>query len=429
MKKFFCLFVAFLLISQSVVIPLRAESKPQPVPPRFFGMSTHWFQPWPELQFSELRLWGTQTSWADLNPSDGVYDWTVLDQWIASGQQHGVDQFILTLAMTPPWASSNPTDPTCKFHPGECDPPNDLNADGSGPDQHWKDYITAVTTHTKGQIRFWEIWNEPVNYYYWNGTFAQMVRMAKDARAIIRANDPNALILSPPNGASRSYGEAWWKGYAALGGLDYADIIALHGGGPSECGTPPVASDIFTTVDNLRGIMAKYGAQDKSIWDTEFSWGTVDQNCFDDPDLQAAFLGQSYMLHKTVGIRRLFWFAYDDGADGKLWNRETKTLNVGGIAYQNVFNWILNTTMTEDCSSSDNAIWACSFSGPNGYKAKAIWDINESCSNGICQTVNYPVDAVYTQYRTLSGDTFPIVNQQVPIGAKPIFLENHSRSQ
>jgi polysaccharide biosynthesis protein PslG len=425
-------FVIVLVIFPNLLIPqqlLQAESraKAQPIPPRFFGMSTHWFQPWPMLQFSELRLWGTQTSWADLNPSDGVYDWTVLDEWIATAQQHGVDQFILTLAMTPPWASSNPTDSTCKFHPGQCDPPNDLNADGSGPDQHWKDYITAVATHTKGQIRFWEVWNEPVNYYYWNGTFAQMVRMAKDARDIILSIQPNALMLSPPNGASRPYGETWWKGYAALGGLNYADVIALHGGGPSECGTRPVASDIITTVANLRGIMAKYGAQDKSIWDDEFSWGTVSQNCFYDPDLQAAFLGQSYMLHKTVGIRRLFWFAYDDGADGKLWDRSSNKLTKGGVAFGQVYNWMLGTVMSENCSTTDNAVWSCGLSGPNGYVAEAIWDVKETCTKKKCQTINKAVDPTYTQYRTLDGQTIAIKDNHVPIGAKPILLENHDR--
>jgi hypothetical protein len=379
------------------------------------------------VQFSEMRLWATKTSWADLNPSNGVYDWTVLDKWIAAGTQHGANQFILTLAMTPQWASSNPHDPVCKFYAGECDPPNDLNADGSGPNQHWKDYITAVATHVNGKVRFWEIWNEPVNIFYWNGTFPQMVRMAKDARDIILSINPKALLLSPPNGASYSYGQQWWESYAQLGGLNYADVIALHGGGATTCTRQPVASDLIGTVAALRGIMAKYGAQHKPIWDDEFSWGRVDQNCYSDQDLQAAFLGQSYMLHKSVGIKRLFWFAYDDGQDGKLWDPGSNKLTKGGVAYQQAYSWMLGTTMTENCSSSDHAIWSCGFQGPNGYVAEAIWDTNKTCHNGKCQTTNYQVDSSYTQYRTLAGQTIQIKNKTVPIGAKPIFLENHSR--
>src|SRR5277367_5800260 len=154
----FAVFISLLVILQYLVLPqqtVHAQSpvNPKPIPQSFFGMTTHWFQPWPVIQFGGLRLWSTQTKWSDLNPSAGVYDWTTLDNWLAAAQQHGATQTILTVAMTPQWASSNPNDPTCQFGPGQCDPPADLNPDGSGSDQHWKDYSTAVATHVDGQIK------------------------------------------------------------------------------------------------------------------------------------------------------------------------------------------------------------------------------------------------------------------------------------
>jgi hypothetical protein len=427
----------FLFVVALVILPylmmhqplLRAQSPSgrPPVPSRFFGMTTHWFNPWPMLEFAGLRLWCTQTSWAALNPSEGVYDWTTLDTWLAQAKQHGTTETILTLAMTPQWASSNPNDSSCRFGNGQCDPPADLNPDGSGSNQHWKDYITAVATHAKGQIRYWEIWNEPVNYFYWKGTFAQMVRMAKDARSIILSIDPNALLLTPPNGSSRPFGENWWKSYAALGGLNYADIIALHGGGKTTCANQPVASDFITAVDNLKSIMATYHAQNKPIWDTESNWGAPNKNCFSDQDMQAAFMGQFYMFHRSMGVRRFYWFAYDDDTTGKLWDSKTGKLTKGGVAYGYVRDWMLGATMNQSCSTSDNAIWTCGFTGPKGYLAEAIWDTKETCKNGKCDTVNQTVASTYTQYRTLDGQTITITNNQVPIGAKPIFLENHNR--
>jgi polysaccharide biosynthesis protein PslG len=423
--------VLLLVIFLCLAVPkelLRAKSAshPQPIPHRFFGMTTHWYEPWPVIQFGGLRLWSTQTKWSDLNPSAGVYDWTTLDNWLALAKQNGAPDTVLTLAMTPQWASSNPNDPTCHFGPGQCDPPSDLNPDGTGTDQHWKDYITAVATHVNGQIRAWEIWNEPVNYYYWNGTFAQMVRLAKDARTIILGIDPNAVLLTPPNGSSRPYGENWWKAYAALGGLNYADIIATHAGGKTTCQNQPVASDLIDAIANLRTIMNTYGAQGKPIWDTEANWGNVDQNCYKDQDMQAAFLGQFYMFHVSLKIKRFYWFAYDDGNTGELWNSQTG-LNKGGIAYENIRDWMLGATMIQNCSSSGNSIWTCGFKGSHSYVAEAIWDTNEKCSKGTCQTVNQTVPSTYTQYRTLDGKTIAIANNKVPIGAKPILLENHSR--
>lgn len=404
-------------------------NKPPSVPERFFGMSTHSLRDWPTVPMSDVRLWNTGTNWAVLNPQDGVYDWTILDKWLAATQEHGVSHVMYTLAMTPQWASSNPNDQTCKFSPGACDPPDDLNTDGSGTDQHWKNFVTAVAIHAAGRIKLWEVWNEPVNAFFWNGTFAQMVRMAQDARTIILSIDPTSRMLTPPNGANKAFGEKWWKSYAALGGLQYADIIGMHGYvnlPPQQCGNYPKASDFIIAVNNLKSIMATYNASDKPIFDTESSWGHAAELCFTDPDLQAAFLAQFYLFHRSSGVRRLYWFAYDDGRTGQLYDPATKTLNEAGVAYQQVYTWMLGNTMTEHCSSVGN-VWTCGFSGGKGYLAQAIWDADESCSQGKCQTINYQVDKSYTQYRTLDGKTIPINNNEVPIGAKPILLENHSR--
>jgi polysaccharide biosynthesis protein PslG len=271
MKKLLtaALIIAALLVLTPVATPLGAAEpdssrhsagKSRPVEPWLFAMTTHWFEPWPMINFAGLRLWSTHTTWAELNPSQGVYDWTILDKWLAAAQKSGSHGIILTLAMTPRWASSNPDDQRCHQGPGQCDAPNDLNSDGTGTDQHWKDFITAVATHANGQIRFWELWNEPVNYYYWSGTFPQMVRMAKDAHDIIHSINPHALMLSPPNGADLPYGQHWWEKYAAAGGLNYADVIAFHGYSfppPYTCGIYPQAAALIGHVGSLRKTLAQ----------------------------------------------------------------------------------------------------------------------------------------------------------------------------
>ena len=109
----------------------------------------------------------------------------MLDQWLSVDQENG-DSVLFTLGMTPQWASSRPSDNSCRHGPGQCDPPHDLNPDGWGTDQHWKDFIKGVITHVNGRIRHWEIWNEPQAPNSWTGTYPQMVRMAQDARTILR---------------------------------------------------------------------------------------------------------------------------------------------------------------------------------------------------------------------------------------------------
>ena len=120
-------------------------------------------QPWPSVPFGAQRLWDSGVSWQDINPADGVYNWTLLDEWLSAAQAHNVD-ILYTFGETPAWASSSPNDSTCAAGAGSCDPPNDLNTDGTGSNQHWKDFVSALVAHSQqsstGHIQYWEIWNE-----------------------------------------------------------------------------------------------------------------------------------------------------------------------------------------------------------------------------------------------------------------------------
>jgi polysaccharide biosynthesis protein PslG len=411
------------LLAQATPESLQYSHNPallnHPVPAWFFNLETHWVEPWPVLPAAGFRLWDTGTTWSDLNPRDGVYDWGNLDAWLAKAQKNG-NSLLYTMAMTPRWASSDPGDSTCHYGPGQCDPPNDLNADGTGSNQHWKNFVAAIATHAAGKIRYWEIWNEPVNGGYWTGTFPQMVRLAQDARTVILSIDPKAKLLTPPNGANSPWVLKWWTAYGAAGGLQYADIAALHGGPQSDCGNPPQAADFITSVQNLRSVLHSF-KQGKPIWDTESSWGTVNLNCFTDPDLQAAFLAQFYFFHRSMEIERFYWYSYYDSNTGQLYDSDIGKLTKGGVAYQQVHDWMFGKTLT-GCSA-DNTIWTCTFITPTGYQGEAIWDTARTCSQGDCQTEQYSVDKIYTHYRTLGGETVSITNGEAPIGAKPILLE------
>jgi polysaccharide biosynthesis protein PslG len=437
MKKFsFVGYTLAIVLFLTVAAPLsqsqdqNQNDKQPPVPGWFFEMTAHWYNPWPAVPLYGVRLWNTGTAWSDINTADGVYDWQALDGWLAAAQKNHADELLYTLALTPSWASSNPNDASCKHNSGACDPPNDLNPDGSGTDQHWKDFVTAIATHAAGRIRFWEVWNEPVMPFFWNGTQAQMVRMAKDARAIILSIDPNAKMMNAGGQAHDNYMIDWWKNYAAAGGFEYADIIAFHGyvnNYPFVCGDYPKAADLVGVVNTVKSIVPDSAS--KPIWDTEASWGDVKWgDCFTDPDLRAAFLAQFYMMHRSLRVRRFYWFAYDDDETGGLIDPSTGKLNVDGIAYKQVDNWMLGNTLTQDCSATGTT-WTCGFEGPNGYQAEVIWDTGESCGNGACQTTQYAVNSSFTQYRTLGGDTVAIQNSEVPIGAKPIIVENKTRKQ
>src|SRR6202000_884775 len=121
-------------------------------------------------------------------------------------------------------------------------------------------------------IKYWEIWNEPHNAFFWTGTFPQMVRMTKDAASIIKSIDPDALIISPPVGLDMN-GARWLEGFLAAGGGDAVDIISFHGYIHSgKLGARPSAPVLLERVEIARKLIAKYGQGSKPLWDTEASW-------------------------------------------------------------------------------------------------------------------------------------------------------------
>jgi hypothetical protein len=387
-----------------------------------------WSNPWPVVPFGSMRLWDASVAWAQINTADGVYDWTLLDEWLSDAQNFKVGEVMYTFGQTPQWASSNPTDQTCNsgWGQGECDPPKDLNPDGSGTDQIWKNWVAAIAAHSAGQIKYWEVWNEPKNTFFWNGTVAQLVRMAKDARSVILSIDPQAVMLTPP-----SHGP-WQTLYFAAGGPKYADIVTYHGYTyRSGCVGYPQAADELKLISGVQAVMANYGQSGKPLWDTEVSWGVTAASCFFDEDLQAAYLAQLYMLHWSAGVERAFWYQYNNQLIGTLWTQNNDphhrnypgTLHKPGVAYEQMYKWMSGATMNGQCAVSGTT-WTCDLSRQGGYLALAIWDTSQTCHKGTCGTINYGVGSEYTHYLTLDGRKISVTGGTVPIGAKPILVQN-----
>jgi polysaccharide biosynthesis protein PslG len=227
-----------------------------------FGLNTNTLgEPWPATMVPMVswRSLGSQVKWADINTASGVYDFSKLDAWISEAQATSTD-ILFTVYATPSWGSSRGSNCTgvgtpsagclgapntsCAFQaqngPGICDPPIDLACDGTGTDQTFITFISALIQHVgPGVIKYWEMWNEPNNPTEWNGNadcpntpFASQImlaRMAKDMKATVAAVDSNALFTTPA--ADSPTGAANWLSvyFAQTDGGSSADIVAFHG--------------------------------------------------------------------------------------------------------------------------------------------------------------------------------------------------------
>jgi len=406
--------------------------------PSLFGLSANSGivsqQPWPEDSFGSLRLLGAGTAWSDMNPGPGKYDFDILTGFLQGAKDHG-QTILLVFEQTPKWASSRPNDTSCTGPAGSCDPPNDLNADGTGSNQHWKDFVTAVVNLSvsfgPGHIRHYELWNEPYHEWYWTGTYAQLIRMAADAYTIIKSIDPTAKVASPSFAWEIKTGVDWMGGYFDAGGGQYADQIDVHGYVFNRNAATGWPENVAKYATDFHNSLRQYGQQGKPVWNSEANWGKdiPGRRYFDDPDLQAAWLARMYLMLPSYGVNYFYWFSWNDPGVAPLWEPDPNdpsqpgTLLKPGVAYQQVYNWMVGATLTQACTPQ-GTVWSCVFQRSGGYVAEAIWDASLSCDHGQCKTENHTVNAMFKQYRKLNGDTAKIVGNTVPVGAKPIWLEN-----
>lgn len=394
--------VAFTLLSISILA--------QTIPPTMFGLNVHPKViaghnaiPWPTIPFGTFRFWGTETTWGMMNPAPGKFNFSGLETWLAIAQKNGMNDFLYTFGETPAWAAGIMTK-TCDHYPGSCNAAKDLNADGSGTDQIWRDFVTAIVKQAAGRIQYWEVWNEPNVAIEWTPTnpkmpYAQLLRMAQDAYSIIKANCPTCQVLSPcPVDAGNGQTIAnWFPGYVKADGMQYADIVSFHGYITTTSQTPEIGE-----IKKVATIKAALGSLNKPIWDTEGA--PLPANT----EAQAALLARMYIMQASSGVKRFYWFQYGNQTLGTLWT--ISGLTPSGTAYGQVYKWLVGNSFKQPCSVSGTA-WFCQLSDGSEI------DWNTSASSLLILLGNK-----YKSYQTLVGTTVPLTERQVMLGPSPIRL-------
>ncbi len=387
------------------------------IPATLFGMSAHsgvlYSTPWPTMKITGMRLWDSGVGWGQINTSKGVYDWSTLDNWSSHASSHG-NTLVYTFGWTPGWASSKSNDSSCDMANGACDPPNDLNSDGTGTDQHFIDFVTAIAKRYPS-ITYWEMWNTPHDIKQWTGTYAQLVRMTQDANQTIKKYIPGAKIISPANG---QMGWAYPRGnctmadrlgsFLAAGGTKWIDIVGLH----TYYDTVP--EHVVSVMQCYQSTMATYKISSLPLWSTEGAWGT--NSSLPGATNQAGFLSRLYLLLWSSGVARHYWYDWNDENTGTL--EANGKANTAGTAYTQVENWMSGRTMSTLCAeATSTGIWTCGLTGSNGYVAQAVWHPGSNKT--------YTPASKYINYLDLSGVKHTIAKgASVTVGIEPILLQN-----
>ena len=419
------------------------------------------------LSFGTYRLFNPERGmgWNSQNPTNGSYNWSILDTALANLFSHNItDGVVYTIAAVPSWASSKPTDSNCDFlAPGGCDLPGDIASDGSGTDNTYVTFIRALASHvndptyllTHAHIKYYEPWNEwsrnpvlgPTYAACESGsgrcaihaTYAQMVRMTEDLRCAVTgtgtvdgspcayaAIDATARILTPSSEGS-SYGAGVLEDFLHCDSSSYAGSLCTTG----DRGRNAVdvlnfhlyvsslpAEDVVTQVALMKSVLNSADLA-APLWSGEGGW--LADTALSDPDLQAAFVARYYLLGWSAGLSSMTWYEFENPLYGTLCAPQANcTLNPPGIAYQQVYSWMVGNVLSS-CSAT-GTVYTCPIAKPDGTQMLAIWDTSQSCSNGVCSTVELAVNPKYVQYRDLLGNVTAIPNSTIPVGAKPVLL-------
>ena len=267
-----------------------------------------------------------------------------------------------------------------------------------------------------------------------------MANLAIAAYPIVK-QDPYSFVIAPsmvgpastPSASAPVFLSNFFQAVQASG-KPAADIASFHGNVANstkvvpyplpgeDCSEDGCNGDIVSIANSYRQVLDTLGIN-IPLFVTE---GGFENAQISDPDQRAAWLAQYFALlgglYTADQVQLASWFTWG-GAAPTSGSIETAqhTPNEGGIAYNQVYSWLVGNT-TAPCSKAGTT-WTCELAGPKNYYAQIIWDDSQTCNGGVCTTFLYSVPG-FTQYRDLGGNTNAVVGDQVPVGLKPILVEN-----
>ncbi len=255
------------------------------------------------------RLWDLGVTWKDVNPAAGSFTWTALDAQVSKAEAAGAKP-LLVLGMTPQWAAANPGAGDPRWGAGTASPPRDIN--------DWTAYVTAVVDRYGSRIAAYELWNEANLATFWTGTADQMADLTAAAYPIIKAKQPDAIVLLPSVTLRLRASMRRFVGpfLAALGTRGFPfDGFAIHTYPAGNLGPQDRVNDIVywqSTVVNQLG--ADSPILDRLIFDTEVNYGLAGPGAtpgrsYSDAE-GASIIQQTYLDSQSLGIDATFWYLY-----------------------------------------------------------------------------------------------------------------------
>ncbi|MHB0999687.1 MAG: glycosyl hydrolase [Armatimonadota bacterium] len=336
----------------------------------------------------------TSLDWNAIEGERGKFNWTnadaEVDKWAVKENLNLLPIF----GYTAKWASSGPN--------GEMAyPPNDLN--------DWSNFIYQMVSRYKGNIKYWEVWNEP-NIEFLKGTPEQYSDMLKSGYIAAKKADPSCKVVF---GGTAGIDLPFMESIYGNGCKCYFDIMAVH---PYQWGDTFNDEWFRSLLIDLHKLMVKNGDGHKEIWLTEFGWSTGDAGITE--QVQARLLAQCLITSLTLpecNVTKTFWFSMKDwGGPGHGLLRDDGTRKPSFDAYRYVTS---NLKSAEYIRSQHQGIARCFMFKVDNKPVLASWMSDKSTG-----TLKLP-DGDWRTVRRIDGSEENISGKtEVQVGPEPVFI-------
>lgn len=342
-NKIICLLVLLLLVFSTVLAEKMLRKENMDKDPDYlnetnlknpFGVLEflNWNHPWNNYKYSSKRDlekailllqeagvgWvRVDFLWGDIEPQEGNFDFAKYDRIVKLLRSKGI-QILGILNYSTDWASG--------CGQWNCAPKDNLV---------FVNYTRKVIERYKGQVKYWELWNEPDSATYWkeqDGLKSYCI-LLKEFYIAAKQIDPDCKIL---NGGLAN-GLASINHLYDNGAKDYFDILNIH-----SFQTPLQAGAIKAVANYPElayKIMQRNGDGNKKIWITEIGCPGLEEGLSTDnwwmgnnptECQQAAWVEEVYtVLLKDPQVEKIFWAFFRDTK--KHWNN--------GVDYFGLLRW------------------------------------------------------------------------------------------
>jgi hypothetical protein len=224
------------------------------------------------LQSSGFVYLRQPVSWANIEPTQGTFDWAALDAVINGAEAHGM-HVVVTVENTPGWARR-----ASELNYADAPPSNASDL---------ADFTTALASRYGSKLLFFQFYDRPNLPERWGGatpSAGEYVELLAAAFNAIRGTNSDAKVVLAeidPRGTGTVPGDdlRYLRQIYEVGGAAFFDVVAiqLDGGSraPSDRSIDPARMNLSRAI-LVREFMVERGDAAKPIWASQYGWAATD---------------------------------------------------------------------------------------------------------------------------------------------------------